>query len=145
MVKYTDIHSNANFRDMFEVDNNAIYKMKNLHKGPDLSKFMIKSYGEQLREACRAMNTYPVDIDFVVISASTYAASKMVLDTMKLPLERSGLECLTKIPHMGTNDLIYQIKWGIEQGLIKNGSKILISGTSMGFSIATMAIEWGVQ
>ena len=145
LVRYTDIHSEANFRDMFGVEENAIYSLQNLHKGPDLSKFMIKSYGEQLREACRAMNTYPVDIDYVVISASTYAASKMILDTMNIPLERSGLECLTKIPHMGTNDLIYQIEWGIEQGLINKGSKILVSGTSMGFSIATMAIEWGVQ
>ena len=145
LVRYTDISSNANYRDMFEMDENALYTMKNLHKGVDLSKFMIQSYGKHLREACRAMNTFPVDIDFVAISASTYGASKMVLDAMNIPLERSGIECLSKVPHMGTNDLIYQLEWGLEQGLIKKGSKILVSGTSLGFSIGTLAIEWGVE
>lgn len=145
LIRYTDISSNANFRDMFEMDENAIYSMKNLHKGPDLSKYMVKSYGKHLREACRAMHTFPVDIDFVVMSASTYGASRMVLEALNIPLERTGIECLTKIPHMGTNDLIYQIQWGLEQGLIKKGSKILVSGTSVGFSLGTMAIEWGVE
>lgn len=69
----------------------------------------------------------------------------MVLDAINFPLERTGIECLTKIPHMGMNDLIYQIEYGIEQGLIKNGSKILVTGTSFGFSIGTMAIRWGVK
>ena len=43
---------------------------------------------------------------------------------------------------MGTNDLIFQLEHGLEKGLIEQGSKILMTGTSAGFSIATMALEW---
>ena len=90
------------------------------------------------------MNTYPVDLDYIAMSCSTYAATKMVLEKSNFSTERTGLECMKKVPHMGTNDLMYQIDYGIEQGMIKKGSKILISGTSLGFSMGTMAIEWGV-
>lgn len=144
MVRYTDIKSNGYFSDMFNMDDNGIYRMGNYQKGKELSKYMVDSFGTQLMQGCRAMNTFPRDLDFIAISASNYAATKMILDSVNFPLERTGIECLKKIPHMGTNDLMMQLDYGIDQGLIKDGSKILISGTALGFSIATMAIEWGI-
>ena len=84
----------------------------------------------------------PKNIDYIAISCSTYAATKRVLDAINFPLEKTGIECLTKVPHMGTNDLIFQLEHGLEKGLIEQGSKILMTGTSAGFSIATMALEW---
>ncbi|MDH5402756.1 MAG: hypothetical protein OEZ01_00650 [Candidatus Heimdallarchaeota archaeon] len=143
MVRFTEITSNAEFRDMFVFDDEAKYSLANLQKGVDLTKFMIKSFGGHMRKGCVSMKIMPKDIDFIAISCSTYQATKTVLEAMQFPLERTGLECLTKVPHMGMNDIPYQIEFGIEQGLIKPGSKILVSGTGLGFSIATMAIEWG--
>jgi 3-oxoacyl-[acyl-carrier-protein] synthase III len=145
LVRYTEISSNSEFRDMFQLNDDGIYHLKNLQKGRELSTYMVKAFGGHLMKGCRALKTYPKDVDFIAMSASTYGASKMVLEQMQFPLERSGIECLTKVPHMGTNDLIFQIEYGLEQGLIKPGSKILVTGTSLGFSIATMAIEWGIQ
>ena len=143
MVRYTSIISNPDFRDMFIMDKNGVYQLQNLHKGRDLTEFMIKSYAQQYREGCIAMKTMPKDLDYVAMSCSTYGTTKRVLEAMNYPLEKSGLACLAEIPHMGTNDLIFQLNYGIENGMIKEGSKILVTGTSLGFSIATMAIEWG--
>ncbi len=142
MVKYTDIQSNSYFSDMFLMDDNGLYRMANYQKGKELSKYMVDSFGKQMMQGCRTMKTYPSDLDFIAISASNYAATKMVLDNVNFPIERTGIHCLTETPHMGTNDLMAQLEYGIEQGMIKKGSKILVSGTSLGFSIATMAIEW---
>ena len=142
-IKFTQINSNANFYDMFQLDDDGFYQIHNLHKGRDLTEFMIKAFSEQYRNSCMALKTMPKNLDYVVMSCSTHSATKRVLEAMQIPLERTGLECMEKIPHMGTNDLIYQIEHGIEQGMIKKGSKILITGTSLGFSIATMAVEWG--
>jgi 3-oxoacyl-[acyl-carrier-protein] synthase III len=143
MIKYTQIDSSSYFRDMFVIDENTKYQIQNLHKGKELNEFMVKSFGSQMLNGCKAMQTYPVDLDYIAISCSNYAASKMVLEALNFPLERTGIDCLKKVPHMGTNDLIYQLEHGIEEGMIKNGSKILVTGTSFGFSVATMAIEWG--
>lgn len=145
MIRYTEITSGSYFRDMFIIDENFKYQLKNIQKGRELTEFMVKSFATHLRNSCRILKVFPIDIDFYAISCSTHAASKTVLENLNFPLERSGLECMTKIPHMGTNDLLYQIEYGIEQGMIKKGSKILVSGTSLGFSAATMAIEWGVD
>ncbi|MCY3414061.1 MAG: hypothetical protein INQ03_20625 [Candidatus Heimdallarchaeota archaeon] len=142
MIKYTDIQSDSQFGDMFQMDEHAIYTMQNLQKGRDLSQFMVKSFQKQLMQGCRVLNTFPKDLDFIAISCSSYAATKMVLDSVNFPLERTGIECLTQIPHMGTNDLMAQLEYGIEKGMIQKGSKILVTGTALGFSIATMAIEW---
>ena len=143
MVRYTQIHSDSYFQDMFGMDESGIYSMSNLHKGKELSKFMVRSFAKQLMEGCRVMNVFPKDIDYIALSCSTYAATKMVLESANFPVEQTGLECLSKVGHMGTNDLIYQIEHGIEQGQIKKGSKVIVAGTSLGFSIASMAIEWG--
>lgn len=145
MVRYTRIHSDSYYQDMFGMDEDGIYSMSNLQKGKDLSKFMVNSFAKQLMEGCRAMDVFPKDIDYIAMSCSTYAATKMVLESANFPLEQTGLECLTKVSHMGTNDLIYQIEHGIEQGQIKKGSKIIVAGTSLGFSIASMAIDWGYE
>ncbi|MCH8909032.1 MAG: hypothetical protein IH840_18275, partial [Candidatus Heimdallarchaeota archaeon] len=144
LIRLTQINGDPNFSDMFVIGDDSKYSLQNLHKGRDLNKYMIKAFGDQVMNGCKALKTFPKEIDFIAISCSTYQASKMVLEALNFPVERSGLECLTKIPHMGTNDLIYQIEYGIEQGMIKKGSKMLVSGTSLGFSIGTMAIEWGV-
>ncbi len=141
-IRYTEVTTNSEFRDMFVMNKEGIYQLKGGGKGRALSEFMIKTYADHMRKACLAMKIFPKDIDYVAISCSTYAASKMVLDKLKIPLEKSGIECLKNVPHMGTNDLIYQIEYGIEKGLIKEGSRILVTGTSLGFSMATMAIEW---
>ena len=142
MIRYTELSTNPEFKDMFTLNENGIYQLKSGGKGRSLSEYMIKTFSNHMRKACLAMKIFPKDIDFVAISCSTYAASKMVLDKLNIPLEKSGIECLTHVPHMGTNDLIYQIEYGIEKGLIKRGSKILVSGTSLGFSMATMGIDW---
>lgn len=145
MVRYTKVHSDSYYHDMFGLDENGIYSMSNYQKGNDLSKFMVKSFAKQLMEGCRAMNVFPKDIDYIAMSCSTYSATKMVLESANFPVEQTGLECLTKVGHMGTNDLIYQIEHGIEQDQIKKGSKIIVAGTSLGFSIASMAIDWGYE
>ena len=141
-IKYTSVASNSEFRDMFVLDNNGIYQLANLQKGRELTEFMISSFSNQLRESCITLKTIPKNIDYIAISCSTYAATKRVLDAINFPLEKTGIECLTKVPHMGTNDLIFQLEYGLEKGLIEQGSKILMTGTSAGFSIATMALEW---
>ncbi|RMG21544.1 MAG: hypothetical protein D6732_27115 [Methanobacteriota archaeon] len=142
-VKYVEISTNPYFRDMFILNNQAKYQLANLQKGKELSEYMVKTFANHMRKACLAMKTYPKDIDFIAISCSTYAATRMVLDQMKFPLEKTGIECLRQVPHMGTNDLLFQLDYGLENGLIKKGSKILVSGTSLGFSMGTMGIEWG--
>jgi 3-oxoacyl-[acyl-carrier-protein] synthase III len=144
MIRYTSVMSNAEFRDMFVLDDNGVYQLDNLHKGRDLTEFMVKSFATQFREGCMAMKTMPKNLDYIAMSCSTYGATQRVLEAMNFPLEKTGLSCLTEVPHMGTNDLIFQLEYGLEQGLIKDGSKILVTGTSLGFSMATMAIEWGV-
>lgn len=143
LVKFAEVHSDAEFRDMFVFDENAMYSMQNMHKGKALTKFMINAFGRQLRGGCLAMKTMPKDLDYIALSCTNYASTRTILDAMSFPLERTGIECFKKVPHMGTNDLIFQIEHGIEQGMIKPGSKVLLAGTSLGFSIATMAIEWG--
>lgn len=143
-VKFTEITTNPYFRDMFVMNEHRMYQIQNIQKGKDLSQFMIESFGNHLRKSSVTLKTFPKDIDFIAMSCSTHAATKMVLESLNIPTERTGLECLTHVPHMGTNDLMYQLDYGIEQGLIKPGSKVLVSGTSIGFSLATMAIEWGV-
>jgi 3-oxoacyl-[acyl-carrier-protein] synthase III len=144
-VRFTQINSDPAFRDMFVLNDDAIYQLANLQKGRELTEFMIRSFGDQFRRGCMSLKTIPKDLDYIAMSCSTYQATKTVLEAMNFPLERTGIECLTRVPHMGTNDLIFQIEHGIEQGMIKQGSKILVTGTSLGFSIATMAIEWGVD
>ncbi len=144
MIRYVEISTNPYFRDMFVLNSDAKYQLANLQKGKELSAYMVKTFGTHMRKACLAMKTYPKDIDFIALSCSTYAATKMVLEQMKFPLEKTGLKCLQEVPHMGTNDLLFQLNYGIEHGLIKKGSKILVSGTSLGFSMGTMAIEWDV-
>lgn len=143
-IRFVEISTNPYFRDMFILNAKAKYQLANLHKGKELSEYMVKTFANHMRKACLSMKTYPKDIDFIAISCSTYAATKMVLDQMKFPLEKTGIKCLSQVPHMGTNDLLYQLDYGLENDLIKEGSKILISGTSLGFSMGTMAIEWGV-
>ncbi len=142
LIKYTSIDSNSYFNDMFVMDKSGTYQLANLQKGRDLTEFMISSFSNQLRESCITLKTIPKNIDYIAISCSTYAATKRVLDAINFPLEKTGIECLTQIPHMGTNDLIFQLEHGLEKGLIEEGSKILMTGTSAGFSIATMALEW---
>ncbi len=144
-VKYVEVSTNPFFRDMFVLNPQGKYQLANLQKGKDLSKYMIKTFGTHMRKACLAMKTYPKDIDFIAISCSTYAATRMVLENMNFPLEKTGVNCLTEVPHMGTNDLLSQLDYGLETGLIRKGSKILVSGTSLGFSMGTMAIEWNID
>ncbi len=145
MIRYTSISSNYKYRDMFVMDENSTYHMQKFHKGKELSEFMINSFAKHLRESCKVMKIFPNDIDFIAISASNYAGSKMILENAHFPTDRSGINCLKEVPHMGTNDLIYQLQYGIDEGMIRKGSKILITGTSLGFSIGTMAIEWGYE
>ncbi len=145
LIRYVKVNTNPEFRDMFILGDDAKYHLANLHKGKELSKYMVKTFGTHLRESCLAMKTYPKDIDFIAISCSNYASSKMVLDQMNFPIEKSGISCLKEVPHMGTNDLLYQLDYGLETGLIQPGSKVIVSGTSLGFSMGTMAIEWGKE
>ena len=143
LIKYTGVNSNSYFNDMFVLNKEGMYSLTAKSKGKKLTKFMANSFGQQLRKSCLAFKIFPKDIDYIAISCSTYSATKLLLDQMGFPLEKTGIKCLTQIPHMGTNDLLFQLDYGVEQGLIKPGAKVIVAGTSLGFSMASMAIEWG--
>lgn len=81
------------------------------------------------------------NIDYLAILHFKKSAHDFVLQELNLNENQSYY--LNKYGHIGQNDQILSLRLGLEKGLIKNGSNIIMVGAGLGFVWASTVIKWG--
>ncbi len=64
-----------------------------------------------------------------------------VLEALKLG--RKSTDALADVGHHGPNDVIISLDRGLKREAIKNGSKVLLAATGIGFTYGAAFIQWG--
>ena len=64
-----------------------------------------------------------------------------VLEALKLGGEST--DALADVGHHGPNDVIISLDRGLKREAIKNGSKVLLAATGIGFTYGAALIQWG--
>lgn len=94
-----------------------------------------------IKEILDANRLKPEDIDLFIF----HQASQLVLDSLQKSLDLPSQKVYNNLAQIGntvSSSLPIAIKDALDQGRIKRGNKILLSGFGVGFSWGSAIVEW---
>lgn len=101
----------------------------------------VKDFTGAVRLALKASILNERDIDFIGITHIAPKAHYIIMD--ELGIDREKTVYLADDGHCGHVDQLLAVKYGLEKGLVKDGSVCALLGAGTGYAFACSLVRWG--
>lgn len=107
----------------------------------NLGQRSLPNFVGATRLALKASNLNQKDIDFIGITHIAPRAHYMIMDELGMDNEKTVY--LADDGHCGHVDQLLAVKYGLEKGLVKDGSVCALLGAGTGYGFACSLVRWG--
>ena len=110
-----------------------------------LDKFSMQSFLKVVDESLERSGYGRVDIGYLGLLHMKESAFRYVAGELGVDVERQTTYCeeFVNLGHMGQNDGIMSIEFGLEHGKIKEGDIIVLAAAGIGYAWNATTIRWG--
>ncbi len=113
-------------------------------KGRPIFRFAVHVMAESSRVVMEKMGWAPEDVDLVVPHQANERIIRAAMKQLKIPMEKAYLNIATH-GNTSTASVPMVLVDAINEGRIKQGSKLVLTGFGAGLTYAAVAIEWGAR
>ncbi len=107
----------------------------------NLAVHSIKDFTGAVRLALKSSNLNQRDIDFIGITHIAPKAHYIIMEELGIDKEKTVY--LADDGHCGHVDQLLAVKYGLERGLVKDGSICALLGAGTGYAFACSLVRWG--
>ncbi len=113
-------------------------------KGRPIFRFAVQVMAESSRVVMERIGWTPEDVDLVVPHQANERIVQAAMRQLKMPQEKAYLNIATH-GNTSTASVPMALVDAVNEGKIKQGSKLILTGFGAGLTYAAVAIEWGAQ
>lgn len=107
----------------------------------NLGVYSLPAFTGAVRLALKASNLNERDIDFIGITHIAPKAHYIIMN--QLGIDREKTVYLADDGHCGHVDQLLAVKYGLERGLVNDGSVCALLGAGTGYGFACSLVRWG--
>ncbi len=113
-------------------------------KGRPIFRFAVQVMAESSRVVMEKAGWTPEDVDLVVPHQANERIIQAAMKQLKMPMEKAYINIATH-GNTSTASIPMALVDAINEGKIKQGSKLILTGFGAGLTYAAVAIEWGAE